>query len=183
MKDPINSYFAGKITANCWRHTLVDGFKCYDNESLCQGFIKSAINGVHNYVGPFFIRCDHSCSHVSGHHGMHEGCSGGEIPSGRAVAFHNCISNIHHADVVFAWIDSCDCYGTIAEVGMAFGLGKLISIGVSHSLGAQKDFDRDLWFLLKMSTLGIVYAKDAKAAFNQVLPKIETFGCREAVRN
>jgi hypothetical protein len=185
MKSPINFYFAGKIKAHCWRHTLVDGLRDYGNhcEAYCCGFMEGAINGVHNYVGPFFIGCDHSCSHVSGHHGMHRGCETGCQTPGRAAAFHNCISNIYHADVVFAWIDSRECYGTIAEIGMAYGLKKIISIGVTHSLGAHRDFDRDLWFMLKMSTLGIVYAANAKAAFKEVLPKIEAFGCRETVHN
>jgi hypothetical protein len=39
-----------------------------------------------------------------------------------------CLAAVATSDLVFAWIDSPDCYGTVAELGMAAALGKLICV-------------------------------------------------------
>ena len=59
----------------------------------------------------------------------------------RAPIVHDlCAKAIQSSDLVFAWIDSPDCYGTIAEIGYAAALGKTIWIA-----GPRRY--RDLWFV------------------------------------
>lgn len=53
------------------------------------------------------------------------------------------------SDVVFAWIDCLDCFGTLAEVGLAFGLNKSIIIGGPEEY-------RDLWFVYEMSAFNFL---------------------------
>lgn len=49
-------------------------------------------------------------------------------------------------DLFFAWIDSTDCFGTIAEIGMAHGMGKPIALGTSSSLHDS------MWFVGQCAT-------------------------------
>ena len=51
---------------------------------------------------------------------------------------------IRKADLVFAWIDSLDCYGTIVEIGYAHGRQKKIVI-------AGPEFYKDLWFVYQFA--------------------------------
>lgn len=49
---------------------------------------------------------------------------------------------IDRSDLVFAWIDSLDCYGTIMEIGLAKSLGRPIAIAVHHKLSVK-----ELWLV------------------------------------
>jgi hypothetical protein len=50
-----------------------------------------------------------------------------------------CLAAVLAADVVFAWIDRPDLYGTLVELGFAFAHKKPIIIG-------GPEYERDLWF-------------------------------------
>lgn len=180
---------AGKIRRNCWRNSLVPtDHNRIPHPEDGKPFISRATLGGHNYCGPWFISCDHGCAHGSNLHGMDiNGCTEGtdsskvlarphlssdgyysEYSKSRDSAFLNAISGIVFADLIFAWIDSPDCYGTLAEIGMAYGLGKTIAIGFALPM-------EDLWFVEKMRTetditVGTVF-KDAKEAFNTLVLK------------
>jgi hypothetical protein len=45
---------------------------------------------------------------------------------------------IEAADLVFAWIDGPDCYGTILEIGYARALGKAVVVAMSDEFAATK---------------------------------------------
>lgn len=55
-----------------------------------------------------------------------------------------CLDAIKRADLIFAWIDCIDCYGTIAEIGYAKALGKHIWIAGPIPY-------HDLWFVYAMA--------------------------------
>jgi hypothetical protein len=57
-----------------------------------------------------------------------------------------CKDAIRKADLIFAWIDSADAYGTLVEIGMAISAnpGKVVVVAVDAALGAK--VVRDLWF-------------------------------------
>lgn len=171
-------YLAGKIRANCWRHTIVDGlryvFHDAEIEKVAGGFpvLKRAIFDTHDYVGPFFMSCDHGCYHKdsghgigawdseSGGHGTPYGCSphDDELPR-RSRVVQMCLDAIDRADLVFAWIDDPTCYGTLAELGYAIGKGKRVWVvfdeaeddGVPYRLGGDGDealsLSANLWFV------------------------------------
>jgi nucleoside 2-deoxyribosyltransferase len=78
-----------------------------------------------------------------------------------------CLEAIEDADLVFAWINSNDCYGTIAELGYAKGQGKLIAIAGPHKI-------HDMWFVYEMADMVLIPADDPKSALETAIPRIIT---------
>lgn len=148
-------YLAGKISHTDWRHSLVRGLRCADQDAAeCEdGFanfsMEKSILKRHDYVGPFFVGCDHGCGHQKSSHGCHSnGCSTSiSSQTGRKKAFQNCLSNIRNASVVFAWINSLDCYGTLVEIGCAFQLGIPIILCEEESFARTQE----IWFAREMA--------------------------------
>ncbi len=72
-----------------------------------------------------------------------------------------CLDAISRADVLFAWIDSLDCYGALAEIGIARGSGKQVWVAVDDALDIPRatnlqakhggDGQHDLWFVCAMA--------------------------------
>lgn len=156
-------YLAGKVSKNCWRHSIVRDLRgaeiLADAEFYNSYILKNAIFGVFDYVGPYFICCDHGCCHRKGHHGRHNGCENDR--SGRSLAFSLCMQQIRRCDILFAWINSHDCYGTIAEIGYAHALGKKIYI----ALDRKRD---EMWFCKSMASDAPLIAPSALDAFQQM---------------
>jgi hypothetical protein len=179
----VNIYLAGKVEHTCWRHTIVKGLResLHDVTSSCavsEGdlsddiefpILRKAIFGQHNYTGPYFIGCDHGCWHGGGsEHGLSVELDHGTIAGvSRPVITSLCLEAIEDADLVFAWINSNDCYGTIAELGYAKGQGKLIAIAGPHKI-------HDMWFVYEMADVAIIPADDPKSALEAVIPQIIT---------
>lgn len=155
---PLRIYLAGKISKNCWRHSIVAGLReaLPDLVSCPRGetepipewpLLTQAVFGEHHYAGPFFASCDHGCFHGEDSHGIG---AQAEFPQptekhhshqrANAVVVRRCMEAISKADLVFAWIDCLDCYGTITEIGHAHALGKRIWIAGPRPL-------RDMWFV------------------------------------
>lgn len=84
--------------------------------------------------------------------------------SERTSVMQKCLAQIDSADVVFAWIEGHDCYGTLAEIGYAKAKGKQVIVGVHGDLAGG-----ELWFAQSMADI-CVKANDAKEAFNHVFP-------------
>lgn len=126
-------YLAGKITITKdydkgnWREEIID-FSEYclsrysDTEfSGAWPIKKGLIFGKHDYVGPYV---NSSPSHIGDQvDSIHSNLSINKI----AIA-NRCRSAIGNADLVFAWIDSEDCHGTLVELGYAYALRKDIFI-------------------------------------------------------
>jgi hypothetical protein len=55
---------------------------------------------------------------------------------------------VEAADLVFAWIDGPDCYGTILEIGYARALGKAVVIAMSNEFAATKAA-HEMWLATK----------------------------------
>lgn len=74
-----------------------------------------------------------------------------------------CLDGINQCDILFAWINSMDCFGTIAEIGYAKASGKKVFVGLYEDLEVPvskfTDYSRphniceshDLWFIEWMS--------------------------------
>lgn len=131
-------YLAGKISKNDWRHKI-----CPELRGAIPGDEVKTING-HTCVGPFFISCDHGCYHGKRTHAVVSyGCEmadedvvynfgkGTPYATARQYTSAMCLDGIRKCDVLYAWIDSPDAYGTLAEIGYARGLNKKIWVGYS----------------------------------------------------
>lgn len=172
-----NIYLAGKIDKNDWRHSIVDGLREAIFEPPCTTgevpqdtwpILENSINpeewstedvtvtepyslGSFNYVGPFFVGCDHGCFHGDNQHGYIDRINfhTGKYKSRPTATYYQsmvvnlCKQAIEKADIVFAWIDRPDAYGTIAEIGYSVALGKPTFVS------GPEMFD-DLWFAYKL---------------------------------
>lgn len=132
-----------------------------------------ALLGALHYVGPFYVSLE------SGEHDMPRSHSHADSvtpePDGghcvaptydatqrRSIVAGLCLDAIRECDLVFAWIDSPDCYGTIAELGYAHAHGKEIWIAGPESLA-------DLWFVYELAHRFEFSCATAREAFESLI--------------
>jgi hypothetical protein len=137
-------YLAGKVEKNCWRHDIITRLRRVETSPGHWPILRGAVFG-HDYVGPYFVSCDHGCYHGPGQHGM-----GGRQPQvcvdvqyTRSAIVSSCLAAIDKADLVFAWLPTQDAYGSIFELGYAHAQQK-------HLVVATPDpkYLPDVWFAL-----------------------------------
>lgn len=165
-------YLAGKMDAKhgAWRDGIIDTAydrvaghtrprwelvlpgEFYDSEAP-SAFVwprqaNTWVLGLHDFVGPYrsTFRKDWDPKYGGYFHGTP--CSGqhgmADQDEHRAPVVANCIDAIQRADLVFAYLNSPDCFGTLAEIGMARAMGKFTYLAIDES--AMWDWD-DYWFL------------------------------------
>lgn len=164
-----NIYIAGKIEKHDWRGLFVPGLDraVRDSDLYSDGYaaLDRAIEitpGL-NYVGPFFVSCDHGCGHHDGNHGVvggcinrpdpcdcgHDGscCEGHSSPDVRSSVAKKCFEQIARASAVIALIAD-DAHGTLVEVGYALGVGKRVVVTSSIDCANASDGDLlgEAWF-------------------------------------
>lgn len=147
-------YLAGKMGygKEDWRSSLSWGAKRtfsleeYEEEIAKKSYPDRFING-HSFVGPY--RVDEMSGHGSGHITVYTGHADDDDMA-RQTVFEGSKKMVRQADTVFAWIDSPDCFGTIAEIGYAHALGKEIWIGTPWDLSSTEC--QDFWFVFSMAT-------------------------------
>lgn len=135
---PLGVYFAGKISKSDWRHKLIPEIRGHHWD---QGPIAT---GRFRYTGPFFLSCDHGCSHGESTHGanVHTYCSEATTwqMTRRKVVMNN-LRSLEASELVFAYITATDCYGTQGEIAYA------IAKGIRVVLCFAPDIDPDdFWF-------------------------------------
>lgn len=183
---PKNIYMAGKISlgipTNDWRRTIYDYYP-YENLPL---------PGFHTYVGPYpisvgghgirMIPCTHG---LGGYETENDGDAdySAEDDIDKNYVVDRCFAGIDQCDILFAWIDTMDCYGTLAEIGYAKAMNKQILIGFSEKLTIPKSnfYDaykphnisesHDLWFIETMANRAIV-SPSPRQAFYQLIVKL-----------
>lgn len=158
-------YLAGKIGKNDWRHDVVSGLRGAWGEDLVGGaaltdqepwpvLAGAVLNGRADYVGPYFVSCDHGCTHNARSHAVEGGCvtlaeTRNEYTN-KVQIFSRCLLSILSADLVMGWINSPDCYGTLVELGFAAAHGKPVVVGFDQNeLGDLVD---DFWFLQQLAS-------------------------------
>lgn len=125
-------YLAGKISPDDYRHGIVPGLRdAYFASDIGDPWpeLQGAVFG-HDYVGPFFISCDHGCAHGPNSHGMDAGRANhdtGEVVC-RFEVVRRCLAAIDKADLVFAWMAGRDAHGTLVELGYAVARGKIVIV-------------------------------------------------------
>lgn len=155
LPEPVEhhpAYLAGKIRKNGWRNGFCN-YQTSDPADIADGY-EIDVNDSLTITGPFFISCDHGCYHGDNKHGVgavnsfatHDewgGCMGNFFT--RDDVLEICKRQIDRAEIVFAYIDAPDCYGTLAEIGYAHAKGKDIVIVFS-----DEKLRREMWFADKM---------------------------------
>jgi hypothetical protein len=179
MGRPIQSvYLAGKITGTKWRDQIVAKGWSFENHSAIDFELEAGIwHTIHGclpipdgrkldltgpYWRPFHDRGGHSdITDASGLHAYQkllrtDGVVGldPELPK----LTDQIESSIRCCDLVFAWIDSLDCYGTFVELGIARALNRVVV--VSH----PPDFDgTEVWLAIRMGHICGLSASPADA--------------------
>lgn len=122
-------YLAGKIDRYDFRHDLVPGLRGH----LWSG--GPIVTPTFSYVGPFFVSDDHAGMHGPNTHGA----IGHEVtypPITRRDVIANNNAAIRKADLIFAYISTGDCYGTLCEIGQALALSKRVVMAFAPRIGA-----------------------------------------------
>ena len=113
-------YFGGKISKSDWRHSFVPGLR--NAEWGTRRLEASSFT----YTGPFFVSCDHGCRHFSIGHGAVGDVCGPEVTRKDVIANNN--RGLEAADLLFVYVTSPDCYGTLVEIGHALKAQKRVVI-------------------------------------------------------
>jgi len=153
-------YSVGKISKNGWRECFGVAMPNTRDEYLQAKPVATRI-GEFSYAGPFFIRCDHGCSHGNKSHATASICEANGFRP--AQVFRQSELQIREAGFVLAWIGVGDdgfesAYGSLVEIGIARSLGKPILF--AHHPEANL---RDFWFALEAAT-AVVRTEDPLAA-------------------
>lgn len=151
-------YLAGKITGTRWRNEIVEDWSheqskaCYRAQNMESGghewrvvdCAAEAADGVFlDYAGPWWSSLN-AGGHASSTDSVAPHAYGAEEHDNHGIAL-GYVSDEHmewatgvvselveqavkDADLIFAWIDSDDCLGTMFELGMARALGKAIVV-------------------------------------------------------
>jgi hypothetical protein len=155
-------YAVGKISKNGWR----DAFDIAMPINSWEEYLRAEPVPTHFgfvYTGPFFIRCDHGCSHFTGSHATTSECSPSDVDFRPSRVFRRCETQIQQAGFVFVWAgvgeDSLTtAHGSLVEIGIAHALGKPILL--AHHPQANI---RDFWFAIEAATTVVCAEKPLNA--------------------
>ena len=136
-----------------WRREITSayyrGHKDYRDNEVVKNAITLVNGKTLDYSGPF-IQYDHGC--MSSH--RYE----------QTETLRRAVEGIRAADLIFAWIDCLDCFGSFSEIGYAVGMYKPVVIA------GPKKYD-DLWFVYKMGQkfdYSPLISDDPLAAFRSI---------------
>lgn len=154
---PLKIYLAGKINTQFdWRMDILrSNYNKLGNGSPDEPWpvLGNVIYDDHHYTGPFYFPCNHI---GRGDHATGVLKHAGDSRARRPKIAKRCLEAIERSDVLFAWIDSPDCYGTLVEIGYARGLGKMIWIAFDVHMD-------DFWFATEMDKGSAWYLKHESA--------------------
>ena len=154
-------YAVGKIAKNGWREQFGVAMP-----NSWQEYIAAQSAPTHfgfRYAGPFFIRCDHGCTHLlqddgGSTHGTYSICTAASSGSQEAEdfrpgrVFRRSERQLQQAGFAFAWAgigeEALDtAYGSLVEIGIAHALRKPILL--AHHPQANL---RDFWFVVETAS-------------------------------
>lgn len=142
-------YLAGRVTNADWREAIVDDMPPEPRVFYRDGWVRftprlDGIFKVHDCVGPFYVAHDTAVHYndladlVATKHrfGMELSHT---VDAIQAEVNQACIKAIDACDLLFAWLDGPDLYGTLVEIGYARAAHKGMWI-------ASSGFIDELWF-------------------------------------
>lgn len=131
-------YLAGKIDSADWREEIGVQPGEYDQKSGPRFEIGSLIDakyGAWRYNGP-----DLSVMHTELMHGV----------------ANDCLRRLARTNTLFAWIDSADVHGTMAELGFWHGLGAGEMAGFTFVAFSSRELRSEVWFAAELATVAVV---------------------------
>jgi uracil-DNA glycosylase family 4 len=167
-------YLAGKITGTAWRDEILPNWssscEVSQNDEAAWQTVLDCVplpdGRTLDYAGPYWrdIYGGHSWHDMRGHPHAYVTASAGRSDLKIEIMF-----ALLRANLLFAWIDSPDCYGTIAEISYRRGW----SAGLS-AIGEQKTAEiiiviasprpmQDLWLAHSMADITILATTPAEA--------------------
>lgn len=184
-KQKIKVYLAGKITNDWWRNEILDdgglhrrttgvyvSASCDEMEKRHEYYNGEYDAGKFIVTGPHSVGCDHSCFHNTHHASTNSEhtCCDGEFAFEPNEIFEACTHQINKSDIVFAYITSADAYGTLFELGFAYGINKPIYIAFKNN-----EFKNLHWFIAKAAKECCVvhYENDLKEFFDKIIKEYE----------
>lgn len=143
-------YAVGKIAKNGWRDAFDIAMPNDWGEYV--GAAPATTQFGFDYLGPFFIRCDHGCTHRTESHGTYSNCQAGSDEFRPKAVFRRSERQIQRAGFVLVWAgiaeDALDtAYGSLVEVGIAHALNKPILL-VHHPEADLRPF----WFAVETAS-------------------------------
>jgi hypothetical protein len=147
--DP-SFYAIGKIAKNGWREAfdiaMPGDWEEYVNAATVPTYFSF------NYTGPFFIRCDHGCTHSTASHATCSICQSGGYEFRPSRVFRRSVRQIRQAGFVLVWAGVSEgaldtAHGSLVEIGIAHALGKPILL--AHHPHANL---RDFWFAIETAS-------------------------------
>jgi len=168
-------YAIGKITKNGWRKAFdVEMPNASWEEYLYAEPVPTHFGFV--YTGPFFICCDHACSHGNSSHATDSFCVGDRPYDAPRLGrvFRRCEQQIQQAGFVFVWAgvgeDALDtAHGSLVEIGIAHALHKPILF--AHHPQANL---RDFWFAVETAS-AVVCAERPLSALGMLGADLDRF--------
>lgn len=155
-------YLAGKITGDPWRRQILHE-SLYSVSSWEDGWfrpkaVKVPTTGyLLDYRGPFWIDVGYGHGELIDNDGDHAFGSriqehkGYRCETNRFVVRQRSFFGVVESDLVFAWIDGLDCYGTLAEIAFAYAEEMRTGKGPVIVIAHPPDFDpSDVWFVYGM---------------------------------
>jgi hypothetical protein len=182
-------YLAGKIAKGDWRDGILGGTAAVvptatdPKLDLFNPDYRLAFPAFY-YGGPFFVSCDHGCGHRLNGHGAAFSCGEDGWETGSVATedrqsriFKVNKARVAKADIIFAYINESDCFGTLIEIGEAAAQRKEIAVALGPDL--SRDQIDDLWMAQLCATQPI-YHGSAHEAFTRFAT--ENFITREVWR-
>jgi hypothetical protein len=190
-------YLAGKITGDGWRGEIVEGWSIQrgspftwdavvDSEGkewvVAEAAIDAACGAKLDYVGPWWSDlgelCGHVCAsgctepHAYGYewrdfHGTKEPVDAKKREQSARLVTKNVQAAVCNCDLLFAWINSDDCFGTIFEIGMAVSMKKTVVIATPPSFDCEQ-----MWLPRRFAAVTLL-ADTAGDAWRQLWAQVE----------
>jgi nucleoside 2-deoxyribosyltransferase len=171
----MNVYLAGKIDRQygAWRDAIlgtgylrknpvwvreIETARAEEGEVLPWLPVPLGVFGVHDYVGPFRqeVKPSAEIECLGTWHGTTSWGNHGFMDPGPEGPYPEIIRNarraIQSADLIFAFINYPDAYGTVAEIGYAAALGKFVTVLVGKDAPFAQD---DYWFVEGLATVSL----------------------------
>jgi hypothetical protein len=138
-------YFAGKIFRRDWRCEILHDSRA-GGVDFTEVFNPELTVDREDFVygGPFFVSCDHGCAHGPGNHAVKEGCTE-EGDHLRSKVWKANLQRIRRAEILFAYVNEVDCFGTMVEIGIA--AQRKIPMGVAFGPSITDQQYKELWML------------------------------------
>ena len=165
-------YAVGKIAKNGWREQF-----SVEMPNNWEEYVEAESTPTHFdfiYTGPFFVQCDHGCTHMptedgGSTHATYSICTAASSASKEAEdfrpgrVFRRSERQIQQAGFVLVWVgvekDALDtAYGSLVEIGIAHALGKPILL--AHHAQAKV---RDFWFAVETASAVVCAEKPLDA--------------------